>query len=200
MVQQSLEPLPRPPAALTSPLQRESPVSRDLLPERLEPWQISQYCVVLVVSTDDLFQPGSRHWHVHAAAQFTLTTRSFAAIRWPTVWRCTVNLPLLWILPQIWMKPRKSNVSDSISLPVSGARTGSGVFFSSGVPIRNLPAASAVAPGTARLLSDFVTPAPSRSGWFATPSLHDFSFTAHCRFSPALQTFVFCPLMVRPTY
>jgi hypothetical protein len=70
MVQQSLEPLPRPPAALTSPLQRESQVSRDLLPERFEPWQISQYCVVLVVSTDDLFQPGSRHWHAHASAQF----------------------------------------------------------------------------------------------------------------------------------
>src|SRR6266513_4284805 len=72
MVQQNLEPLPRPPAALTTPPQRESPLSRDLLPERFEPWQISRYRVVLVISTDDLFDPipGFRHWHRHASAQF----------------------------------------------------------------------------------------------------------------------------------
>ena len=39
---ESLEPLPRPPAALTAPPQRESPVPRDLLPERFESWQIAR--------------------------------------------------------------------------------------------------------------------------------------------------------------
>src|ERR1035438_6253665 len=37
---------------------------------------------------------------------------SFAVIRFPTVFRNTVNLPLFQIVPQICVKPRKLNVSD----------------------------------------------------------------------------------------
>jgi hypothetical protein len=54
MDHEGLEPLPRPPAALTAPPQRAWPVSRDLLPERFEPRQISRNRMVVEIPTDDL--------------------------------------------------------------------------------------------------------------------------------------------------
>jgi hypothetical protein len=103
MAHKDLEPLPRPPVALTAPPQRESPVTRDLLPERFEPRQIPRNGVVIEVPTDDLLQPvpGFRNRLMRLRSSVPML-RSFAAIRLPTVLRCTVNLPLLWIVPQIW--------------------------------------------------------------------------------------------------
>src|SRR5580658_2739019 len=80
LAHESLEPLPRPPAALTAPPQRDSPVSRDLLPERFKPRQISRNRMVVEIPTDDLFQPGPgfRNRLVHAPSQFRSDTTEFS--------------------------------------------------------------------------------------------------------------------------
>jgi hypothetical protein len=90
----SLEPLPRPPAALTAPPQRESPVSRDLLPERFEPRQVSRNGMVIEVPTDDLLQPvpGFRNWLMPASAQFHSDTPEFC--RHPLARRLTMHREL----------------------------------------------------------------------------------------------------------
>ena len=79
MSHESLEPLPRPPAALTAPPQRASPVPRDPLPERFESWQVARNCVIAEVSTDNLPQPvpSFRNRLVYAPAQFHSDTAEF---------------------------------------------------------------------------------------------------------------------------
>ena len=46
-----------------------------------------------------------------ALRSFAATSRSFAVMRFPTVLRVTVSFPLLWIVLQICVNPRKLNVS-----------------------------------------------------------------------------------------
>src|SRR5487761_2539116 len=69
---QSLDSLPRPPAALTAPPQRKQPVSRRLPPERIEPLQVSRNRVIVEVSSHHLCQPvaGLLNRIVHSPAQF----------------------------------------------------------------------------------------------------------------------------------
>ena len=46
-----------------------------------------------------------------ALRSFAATSRSFAVMRFPTLLRFTVSFPLLWIVLQICVNPRKLNVS-----------------------------------------------------------------------------------------
>jgi hypothetical protein len=79
MIQQRREPFPRPKAALTAPPQREPPVPRDFLPERMEPRRITRHSMVLEVPTDDPFQPlpGVRNGLMHPPTQFHPDTPEF---------------------------------------------------------------------------------------------------------------------------
>ena len=62
--------------------------------------------------------PGRSHFPVRRMAVRASARRScarislsLAAMRLPIVFRCTVKWPVLWLVPQMWVKPRKLKVS-----------------------------------------------------------------------------------------
>jgi hypothetical protein len=112
-VDQILEALPRPSAALTAPPQREQPVPRCFTPERVDPPQIPRHRVIVEISSHHLCQPaaGVLNRIVHAPAQLRCNIPQLRRHAFPYRLRFTVNLPLFQIVPQICVKPRKLKVS-----------------------------------------------------------------------------------------
>src|SRR5271154_2913106 len=72
LVDESLETLPRPPAALTAPPQGKQPAPRCFPPECVEPPQITRYCVIVEISLHHPLQPvpGLLDRIMPASAQF----------------------------------------------------------------------------------------------------------------------------------
>jgi hypothetical protein len=97
-------------AAMT---ERAMPKAGDLETEQQQGRSIHRHTVVLEVSPEYTAQPLAdfRNGIVHPSLEFGFDFPQFACSldRW--VCRRTVNIPLERLLPQIWVKPKKLNVS-----------------------------------------------------------------------------------------